>query len=131
MSRTITVAIDPEQHGGAEPESEVARIVWETIDTAWNLLREGAVRTTMVALREANPELPSDEELFREAAESGVPGAPTSYLDLAPNRGDGFEIGLASKAVRSVFEVLAERTMSDAIHGLGLDGEECDDCDHS
>jgi len=131
MSRIITVQIDAEQHGGVEPESEGERIVWETLDTAWNLLREGAVRVTLAGIRAANPEFPSDEELFRQAAESGVPDAPTSYLDLAPDKGDGSAVELAAVAIRSAFHVLAERAMSDAIHGLGLDGEECDDCDHA
>jgi len=129
--RTITVAIDLAAHGGRQPESEAQRIVWETLDTAWKLLREGAVRVTLARIREANPELPADEELFRMARESGDPAAPSGYLDLAPDRGDGPAVEVAGMGLQGAFQVLGEQAMADAIEGLGIVVEGEFDADHA
>lgn len=124
-ARTITVAIDPELHDGEQPKSDRQRALWETLDTAWNLIREGAVRVTLADIREQLAEqgftgMPSDEELFALGRESGDPEAPTSYLDLAPNRGDGEIVNMAGEGLFSVFSLLAEQAYTDAAAGLDL-----------
>lgn len=124
-SRTFTLAIDPELHDGREPESEVQRITWETLDTVWKVLREGAVRVTLAEIRaqlkeQGAPDLPSDEEMFRLAAESGDPDAPTSYLDLAPRRGDGPAVELAGHSLLGVLQLLTDQAMADASEGFGF-----------
>lgn len=124
-ARTFTLAIDPELHNGREPEDEVDRIVWETLDTVWNVLRESAVRVTLVEIRsqlEAKgfTEMPSDEELFAKADED--PTLPKNYLDLAVQRGDGPVVDLAGSGLFSTFELLVEQTFADAAEGLGLSG---------
>lgn len=129
MSRTFTLAIDPELHDGREPESDVQRITWETLDTVWKILREASVRVTLTEIRaqlkeQGAPDLPSDEEMFRLNAESGDPEAPTTYLDLAPDRGDGPAVELAGQGLLGAFQLLADQAMADAAEGLGFAMEE-------
>lgn len=124
--RTITVEIDPELHGGKEPRDEGQRLVWETLDTAWNLLREGAVRAALAEIRaqleeQGFTEMPTDEELFAKANETGAdPDLPKTYMDLAVQLGNGPAVELAEQGLYGAFTVLAEQTMADAIVGLGL-----------
>ena len=112
--RTVTVALDPKLHD-REPSTEAERITWETLDTAWNLLREASVRVTLAEIRsqltERGEDFPSDEELFKEARESG---APASYLDLAPGN------ELAAMGLAGAFELLSEQAWADACTGLGF-----------
>lgn len=114
---TITVAVDPKLHS-REPDGEAERLTWAFLDTTWNLMREYAVRVTLAEIRsqaaERGDTLPSDEELFKEARESGDPDAPTGYLDLAP------ENGLSAAGLAGAFEVLAEQAFRDAAEGLGF-----------
>lgn len=130
-SRTFTLAIDPELHDGREPESEVQRITWEALDTAWKILREASVRVTLVDIRaqlkeQGFTEMPSDEEMFKAGRESGDPDAPTSYLDLAPRRGDGPAVELAGHSLLGVLQLLTDQAMLDASTGLGFAMEERD-----
>lgn len=116
--RTITVAIDPELHAD-QPENEAERIVWEALDTAWNLLRETAVRVTILELREQLAEagftnMRSDEELFAEATQPGAdPDMAKSYLDLAPDS------KLAAVGLSGVFEILVDQARIEASEGMG------------
>lgn len=128
-SRTFTLAIDPALHDGREPESEVQRITWETLDTVWNVLRESAVRLTLVEIRaqlkeQGFEQMPSDEAMFEAAKASGDPDAPKSYLDLAPQRGDGPAVELAGQGLLGAFQLLADQAMVDASEGLGFAMEE-------
>ena len=124
--RTVTIQIDPELHGGKEPESDKQRALWETLDTVWNLMREGAVRVTLADIREqlterGFTEMPSDEVLFEQTKASG---GPASYLDLAPNRGDTPLVDMAGEGLYGAFSLLAEQAMTDASEGLDLALEE-------
>lgn len=125
QNRTVTVEVDFELHGGAEPESEVQRITWEVLDTAWKLLREGAVRVVLAEVRaqlaeQGLPTLPDDEAMFRLARESDDPDAPVSYLDLAPNKGDGPAVDLAGQGLQGAFQLLADQVFAEAADGLGF-----------
>ena len=114
------IEIDPELHKGKAPEDEVTRITWETLDTAWNVLRDGAVRTVLQTLREdvAGPGFPAtDEELFKLLGERLGDDAPKSYRDLAPRSKD------AAALLAATFGLLEDQALSDAIAGLGLRGE--------
>lgn len=121
--RTIAVRIDSEFHGGKEPRDEVERLIWEILDTAWNLLREGAVRVTIAELNsqlsENGVEFRLDpEQIFAENADN--PDAPRSYMDLAPQKGDGESVELAGMSLQAAFELLAQQTFADAASGMGL-----------
>lgn len=114
--RTVTVAVDPARHTG-EPKSEVERLTWELVDTVWNLMREYSVRVTLAEIREQAREqglgeIPADDELFREARESGDPDAPSGYLDLAP------ENLLAYAGLVGAFDVLLKEAHEDARQGF-------------
>lgn len=121
MSRPIAsvpVSIDTDIHS-REPESEIERITWETLDTAWKALREGAVRITIQAMRdsyaEAGVDFPAtDEELFEKGKESGDPAAPDTYLDLAP------ESPLAATMLSSAFTLLEDQALSEAQEGIDM-----------
>lgn len=127
--RTITVAIDPELHGGKEPESDKQRALWETLDTVWNLMREGSVRVVLADVREQLLKqgftgMPSDEAVFEQAKASGDPEAPKSYIDLAPNRGDSPLVDMAGRGLYGAFSLLAEQVMADASEALDVPLEE-------
>ena len=129
MSRTVTVEIDSELHGGKEPKDEVQRLTWEILDTAWNLLREGAVRVTIAELKaqftEQGVEFNDADEIFAKNADSDDPGDAKSYMDLALQKGDGMATELAEMGLASAFEVLAQQTFVDAAHAMGFSvGEE-------
>lgn len=85
--RAVLVEVDPALHA-AEPGSDIQRLNWEALDTAWKLLREYAVRITLAEVRAQaraqGIDFPEDEELFRANIESGDPFAASGYLDLAP-----------------------------------------------
>jgi len=122
----VHVGVDPSRHN-EEPESEVQRLTWAALDTAWNLLRETAVRLALLELREqltaqGFTDMPTDEDLFEQAREEGE-GA-TSYLDLAPDGGDGIDVEMAGAGLYSVLEVLHEVAFAQASEGLGLALEE-------
>jgi len=122
----VHVGIDPELHQ-REPESEAQRITWAALDTAWNLLRETAVRLALLELREqltaqGFTDMPTDEDLFELAREEGE-GA-TSYLDLAPQLGDDELVDIAGEGPYQVLEVLHEVAFAQASEGLGLALEE-------
>lgn len=116
----VHVAIDPEMHE-FEPSSDRQRLTWETLDTAWNLLRETAVRIALTEVREQLAEqgftnMPTDEQLFERAREEGV-GA-TSYLDLAPQTGDGGMADLAAEGLYGVLAMLSEAAYQEARTGM-------------
>lgn len=85
--RAVLVEVDPALHPEA-PATDIQRLNWEALDTAWKLLREYAVRITLAEVRAQaraqGIDFPEDEELFRLNAESGDVFAATEYLDLAP-----------------------------------------------
>lgn len=123
--RTFTLAVDSELHGGREPEGDIQRITWETLDTVWNILRESAVRVVLTEIREQLATagftgMPTDEELFAKA--DADPEMPKDYLDLAPQRGDGPAVELAGVSLQNAFNTLAEQAMADAVAGFGFTG---------
>lgn len=124
MSDTFKVEFDQSLHPSVKPEDleEPARLAFIGLDSAYNLLRETAVRVTLANIRmeaaEQGKTLPSDEELFQEARESGVEGAPTSYRDLAPS------IRQAALALNEAFELLLLAATEEAVEGMfGGDAE--------
>lgn len=118
LPRLIEVKVDVELHGGKEPKSESQRLTWEVLDTVWKLMREYSVRVTLAEIRDQLAErgetFPSDEELFKDARESGDPEAPTGYLDLAPSP------ELAGMGLQGAFDLLATEAFHDAAHGMGF-----------
>ncbi len=112
--RTITVEIDPERGTGV-PSDNVEAEVRAAVDTAWKLLRESAVRATMIALREEMAEqgivVPTDEELFSQSSSTG---GPASYLELAPDNPQAlFHLNAAVR-------ILVTQAAVDAEAGLGF-----------
>lgn len=118
MSHTVKVEFDQSLHPSVKPEEldEATRLAFVALDTAYNLLREYAVRVTLSAIREEAAEqgvtIPSDEELFQQARESGIEGVPTSYLDLAPVD------TMAAMALNQAFELLATTAAEEAVEGM-------------
>ena len=118
--RTFTLAVDPSMHEG-EPESEYQRIVWETLDTVWDVLRESAARLALLEVREqltaqGFEDMPTDEELFGRARQEGE-GA-TSYLDLAPDLGDGGLVDIAGEGLYGVLDMLTGVAFAQAREGF-------------
>lgn len=119
-ARTIPVEFDQSMHPDTDYDKldEPSKLAFAALDTAYKLLREYAVRVVLTSIREEvkeqGGELPSDEEMFRLAKESGVEDAPTSYMDLAP------DVEIAALGLHSVFHVLVEVATVEAEEGLGL-----------
>lgn len=121
---SIKVEFDQSLHPSVKFEEldEPGKLAFAGMDTAYNLLREYAVRVTLATIRaeaaEQGQTLPSDEELFQAAKESGVEGAPTSYMDLAP------VVTQAAMALHEAFEYLVVVATEEAIEGMfGQDTE--------
>lgn len=82
----------PEMHLRA-PEDRAEEIVWATLDTVYNLMREGATRLVIQELRETYAEMgasyPMTDEATLEMAIANAVAmgveAPKSLLDLAPH----------------------------------------------
>lgn len=92
---TVPVEIDPSLHD-SPPNTPADYLLRAYLDTAYNLVREAAVRMTILSLREAGFPMPeTDEELFV------LPGGPSCYTDLAPLG------GTSSSALYLSFEILA------------------------
>ena len=129
--RTVEVKLDPEMHPDAVADTEVKRLTWEVLDTVWKLLQEYSVRVTLAEIRsqlEASGDvdmLPSDEELFKAARESGDPDAPLGYMDLAPSN------EVAGRGLQSVFDILVTEAFADAADGMGFAIEGQPDADQS
>jgi len=119
--RTFTLAVNPSMREGREPESEYQRIVWETLDTVWDVLRESAARLALLEVREqltaqGFENMPTDEQLFEQVREEGE-GA-TSYLDLAPDRGDSEVTDAAGECLYTALSLLRETALDQAIEGF-------------
>lgn len=119
LPHLVEVKLDPSLRSAKadpNPPTEAEAIVWPYLDTAYNLLREAAVRLVLHEVREQGREqgvdVVPDEELFRQAKESGVEGAPTSYMDLAPDD------ELAAMSFHGVFGLLVDLAARDAEQGL-------------
>lgn len=74
---TVQVGLDP-QVERPDPPTENHHIQWAYLDTALNVLREGAARSVLLAVRESaardgNP-FPSDAEIMAKAAEDRAAG---------------------------------------------------------
>jgi hypothetical protein len=129
--RTVEVKLDPEMHPEAVADTEVKRLTWEVLDTVWKLLQEYSVRVTLAEIRSQLTEsgdvdvLPSDEELFAGARESGDPDAPLGYMDLAPSN------EVAGRALQMAFDALVADAFLDAATGMGFAVEEQPDADQS
>lgn len=88
MTHTIKVEIDQDLHGEQQPESPTEAYVWAAMDTAWNLLRETAIRRVLDNLRTSAAEasgrvIPSNEVIFQKMSDAND-GARIGYRDLAP-----------------------------------------------
>lgn len=88
----FTPSVDPSMHTRA-PADRAEEIVWAYLDTAYNLIRESAVRLLLEDMRSSAAEVgiqfpATDEELFADmnatAAGLGEEG-PKNHLDLAPH----------------------------------------------
>lgn len=118
MSDTFKVEFDQSLHPSVKPGDldEPSLLAFAALDTAYNLLRDYAVRVTLATIRieaaEQGQTLPSDEEMFRLAKESGVEGAPTSYRDLAPL------VSQAAMALHEAFEYLVVTATEEAVEGM-------------
>ena len=118
MSDNVKVEFDQSLHPSVKFEEldESAKLAFAGMDTAYNLLRVTAVRVTLQSIRDEAAEqgqtLPSDEELFKAAKESGIEGAPTSYMDLAP------AVTQAAMALHEAFEYLVVVAAEEAVEGM-------------
>lgn len=118
---TVAVEFDKSMHPSVDYDSldEPSKIAFAVLDTSYKLLREYAVRVAFSSLREqlaeqGQPLKYTDEELFKLARESGVEGAPTSYMDLAP------EVDMAARGLHGAFRLLVETATEEIVEGLDL-----------
>lgn len=114
--RKIELKYDPALHNGKKrPSTPDEELIYPYLDTAYNLLREAAVRLVLLEVRDQaaaqGTSIGTDEELF---AESAATGGPATYMDLAPDN------DMASLGFFTAFEVLAAQALEDASEGLRL-----------
>lgn len=115
-TKTVKIEIDPDLHH-REPVDDRERMVWATLDTAWNLLREQALHMTIKAVRDSvkmaggNP--PSDEEIFESLR--GRPDAPQSYREMAPTSPS------AQAMLSAVFQTLLQEAVNTAFESIDSD----------
>lgn len=117
--RSVEIKLHPELRDALAdpaPKTDEEKVVWPLLDTAYQLVREAAVRAVFVEVRRQAAEqgitLGTDETLIRESQESGVEGAPRSVMDLAPDS------ATIASTFHAVFEGLFELALRDAITGL-------------
>jgi hypothetical protein len=126
LPHLVAVEFDQSMHPDTDFDSLDAqsKIAFAALDTAYKLLRESAVRVTLQAVREAAAEqgqtLEADEELFRQATESGDPDAPTGYADLAP------DVPLAALGLHGAFGLLVDAATAEAAEAFGTEAEDAD-----
>lgn len=115
--RSVEIKLHPELRDALAdpaPKTDEEKVVWPLLDTAYQLVREAAVRAVFVEVRRQAAEqgitLGTDEELI--AASSDVEGAPENVMDLAPDS------ATIASTFHAVFEGLFELALRDAITGL-------------
>lgn len=118
--RLVSVEIDPSLHSGP-PQTQGQRIVHETLDTAWNLMRVGVTRHILNTIRETvqdsgdGGEFPADAEL--QANLVGLFGPGATFAELA------VDDPIAGRALELSWNRLLEVTSECAREALtGLDG---------
>lgn len=125
MTRTVEIKLHPELRAAMAdptPKTDEDKVVWPLLDTAYQLVREAAVRAVFVEIRKQAAEqgvtLGTDEELIQQSLDSGVEGAPKTVMDLAPDH------PMVADAFHSAFEGLFALAMQDAVQGLNEVREE-------
>ena len=115
--RAVLVEVDPALHPEA-PATDIERLNWEALDTAWKLLRDFAVRITLAEVRAQaraqGIDFPEDEELFRLNVESGDVFAAAEYLDLAPASPE------AARFLAQSFGLLQNTAFEEASEGMNF-----------
>ncbi len=112
----VTVAVDPSIHTRT-PDAGGQAIVWAYLDTAYNLLREAAVRLTIQDMRDSAAELglpfpATDDEVFKSMAVQGEKfdiEPPKTYLDLATHSDE------VVTALDLSFKVLVQQVRDEAL----------------
>lgn len=109
VENAVAVEVDPTIHRRLPAENE--RESWAALDTAWNLLREVAVKLVIMSMREQAAEqgVPfpaTDLEMFEEGVADDPENAPRTYSDLAA------ESPLAATGLHAVLSTLVDETMT-------------------
>lgn len=117
--KTVKIEIDSTMHARG-PENEQERMIWAILDTAWNLLREGALHSTIYAVRksieDAGATTLTDEQIFESLKDN--PDAPRNYREMAPAD------PRAQAMVSAAFHLLLSESMSwadEAVNGGACD----------
>ncbi len=115
LPHLVEVQFDPELHT-REPANAQEALMWSVLDTAWNLLREYAVRITLQEARDqahaAGEEFPdSDEQVFADSIAEHGENAPKGHLDLA------VDCPAVISMLASAFDHLVQETMENAATG--------------
>ena len=116
INHTVTVSVDPKMHTRA-PSNPAQEIVWAYLDTAYNLLREAAVRLTIQDMRDSAAELSlpfpeTDQEVFDAMAAQGAKfdiEPPKEYLDLATHS------EAVTTAMELGFKILVQQVREEAM----------------
>jgi len=120
----VEFQINPEYHDGEEPEDELVRLEWETLDTIWTALRHRAAKITIAAMRldaqESGADFPSDEEMFAKLDEAFPEDGPFDYEALAPT---GPEIAEAGEHLYTAWTQLVSAAAQEALEGFQQVGE--------
>lgn len=107
--RTVKIELDPTLHRGDVELDDIEKEMWAGVDTAFNIMRETAIRVVLKGLREKaegeGVQYPSDEEIFA----SPVEGAPRNYREMAPT-------GCAE--VRSLHSAVFEHLLQEATEDI-------------
>lgn len=116
MNRTVEIKLHPELRqlsADPTPQTDIDKATWPLLDTAYQLLREAAVRAAFV-------------EISRQAAEQGIEWSPSpeehladvpeleSIMDLAPDDGN------VAGVFHGLFEAFFSMAMLDAQAGLDV-----------
>jgi hypothetical protein len=121
--RTVNVEVEAGTRT-REPENDIEREAWAAVDSAWSLLRESAVRSVMLAYKEAaalngDPNF-SDPDRWLADAQAGGSDVE-SLAELAP---DHTESPLLHAGLAAVFAGLVREVQSYAAEGFALAKEE-------
>lgn len=110
---TFLLALDPTLRGGMEPANAVEASIWAYLDTAYNVLREGAAVAVLDGLRAdakaAGYDFPSDEELL---AETGLTyhslGAQSPTVGLVLAKAFSMLVAETDRSARAALAVVSE-----------------------
>jgi hypothetical protein len=118
VEHAFAVEIRDGGHARPEPQSEVDRIHYATLDTAWDVLRVGAARAVLAGItgqiEEATGEEFDQARLFRESA---ADGGPERIEELTLEHDDSPAAHMALHSLYALYNIIGRETTAMATEG--------------